>query len=398
MSELSSEHIALQEQILEAKAQGRILQIRGFGTKDFYHPLNPRLDTENLSTQKLKGIINYEPSELFIQVAAGTSLQSVETLLHTHGQCLPFEPPRFIRPEKDALCSRDASIGGMVASGLSGPARASVGAVKDFILGAHLINGQAEHMVFGGQVMKNVAGYDVSRVLASSMGTLGVITEVTLKVLPQPLGDLSLLAKMSAEEAQVLLLRLGQLPLPLHSSTCVNPLSKVGHHELDFTLRLKGANAATQSALERIQSELKALNREGLVLPQANALEHWERVRDQTHVFFSSPTSPTASLWRVSLPLKSLKLGVPSFAQESLTEWFGALHWVWAEATEILALQEEVARLKGSMDLWRTSEGTDRLRLQQFNTPIEANSLKLQTQLQQAFDPSGVFKTGRAQP
>lgn len=398
MIDFSAEHALLQEQILHAKANKRVLHVRGFGSKDFYHALNAPQDHDLLSTKHLSGVVNYEPTELFIQVACGTPLRQVESLLASEGQCLPFEPPRFKTPEPLAHPSGDASIGGMVACGLSGPSRASVGAVKDFILGAHLINGQGEHLVFGGQVMKNVAGYDVSRVLASSMGTLGVMTQVTLKVLPVSLGDLSIRAHLSAPKAQSLMQRLGQYPLPLHSSSWCPHSIGAKSSECEFTLRLKGARAATQAARQMIESELQVLGCASMVLEQGTALQHWDGVRDQAHVFFHSPHVSNASLWRISLPLKVLKQEAPTFAQSAMVEWFGALNWVWASPGELKPLQQEVHRLGGSMVLWRQAAQGDLERLHEYNTPIDASMLSLHHQLQQAFDPYGVFNTGRAYP
>ena len=160
------------DRIKAAAAARTPLRIRGGGTKDFYAQ---SLQGDVLDLRALAGVTSYEPSELVVTALAGTPLAELEALLAAQGQCLPFEPPHF---------SVGATVGGMVAAGLSGPARASSGAVRDFMLGVRFINGQGEHLTFGGQVMKNVAGYDVSRLMAGSMGTLGVITEVSLKVLP----------------------------------------------------------------------------------------------------------------------------------------------------------------------------------------------------------------------
>jgi len=399
MVDLKHVQAALQDQILQAIGHRKRLNIQGLGSKDFYHalPTDPACDA--LSTLELKGVINYEPTELFVQVAGGTPLLEVEALLASHGQCLPFEPPRFPQ-HRLAPHGGNASIGGMGASGLSGPARASVGGVKDFILGAHLINGKAEHLVFGGQVMKNVAGYDVSRVLSSSMGTLGVITEVTLKVLPIPLGDRTLKAHLTVQAALALMQRLGQQPLPLHSSSWAqDSASAQDPDSVALVLRLKGAKAATQSAVSLICTELLALQCTPQELNPLEAQTHWDSVRDQTHPLFSNPVAPKASLWRISLPLKALKGGPPSFARHALTEWFGALHWVWANEAQAIRLQQEVSAIGGSMSLWRAGLGLAHdTHLKALNSVVEPNVMNLQNQLQRAFDPEGVFNTGRAHP
>lgn len=401
MNDLAHAHAALQDQILQAKARSQLLSIRGLGSKDFYHPLPAHLSTLPLHTRALDGVINYEPTELFVQVAAGTSLRQVEALLDAQGQCLPFEPPRLRVPGQDALDKGDATIGGMVACGLSGPARASVGGLKDFILGANLINGKGEHLVFGGQVMKNVAGYDVSRVLAGSMGTLGLITEVTLKVLPKTLGECSLKTRLPLRQALAFIQGLGQRPWPLNASSFLadSALSNASDG-VECVLRLKGAKAAAQSSLASIQSELLAMGQHPEVMSEPQAQAHWESLRDQTHPFLTTPPHQDSSLWRISLPLKALKQGPPTFARNALSEWFGALHWVWADEKEARVVQKEVLGLGGSLSLWRAAKGheDDDPPLKGLSTGVEGPVMQLQNNLQRAFDPGGVFNTARTQP
>jgi len=170
----------LQDRIRAAQADGHALRIRGSGSKDFY---GGRLDGALLETRELCGISSYEPSEMVVTVRTGTPLVELAAALAEKGQCLAFEPPAF---------GPGATVGGMLAAGLAGPARASVGGVRDFVLGLTLLNGRAELLQFGGQVMKNVAGYDVSRVMAGSLGILGLVCEVSLKVPPLPAAQASL--------------------------------------------------------------------------------------------------------------------------------------------------------------------------------------------------------------
>jgi glycolate oxidase FAD binding subunit len=177
------------ERVQQARAERHSLDLRGGGTKAFYGGA-PR--GEPLAMGGLRGISSYEPTELVVTVRAGTPLAELEALLAEQGQCLAFEPPRF---------AAGGSVGGMVAAGLSGPSRAALGAVRDHVLGATLLNGRAEVLSFGGQVMKNVAGYDVSRLLAGSMGVLGAICEVSLKVLPRPAATATLRFEMAQAEA-----------------------------------------------------------------------------------------------------------------------------------------------------------------------------------------------------
>ncbi|MBA2672154.1 glycolate oxidase subunit GlcE, partial [Ramlibacter sp.] len=194
------------ERIRAAAAAHTPLRIRGGGSKDFY---GERLQGEVLDTAPLAGIVSYEPSELVVTVRAGTPLAELEAVLAASGQCLPFEPPHF---------GPGATVGGMVAAGLSGPARASAGAVRDYVLGLSLVNGKGELLAFGGQVMKNVAGYDVSRLMAGALGTLGLIAEVSLKVLPVAPAEATLVFALPQAEALRRLNAWGGQPLPLNAS------------------------------------------------------------------------------------------------------------------------------------------------------------------------------------
>ncbi|HRI19216.1 MAG TPA: glycolate oxidase subunit GlcE, partial [Burkholderiaceae bacterium] len=196
----------LVERVRAARADGIRLSIRGGGSKEFY---GEPAQGVALDVTELRGISSYEPSELVVSARCGTPLAELEALLAARDQCLPFEPPHF---------GPGATVGGMVAAGLAGPARAAVGSVRDYVLGATLLNGRGEVVSFGGQVMKNVAGYDVSRLLAGSLGTLGVILEVSLKVLP--VAPASATLRFSMDQAQALdqLNRWGGQPLPINAS------------------------------------------------------------------------------------------------------------------------------------------------------------------------------------
>ena len=196
----------LVDRIASAAADHTPLCLRGGGSKDFY---GQSLQGERLDTTGYAGITSYEPSELVVSARAGTPLAELEAVLAERGQCLPFEPPHF---------GKGGTVGGMVAAGLNGPARANAGAVRDFMLGVSIVNGRAEHLVFGGTVMKNVAGYDVSRLMAGSLGTLGLITDVNLKVLPIAPAEATLRFECSQEEALRRLHGWGGQPLPLNAS------------------------------------------------------------------------------------------------------------------------------------------------------------------------------------
>ncbi|MEG1054515.1 MAG: glycolate oxidase subunit GlcE, partial [Janthinobacterium sp.] len=256
------------QQILAASAAGKSLRLRGGGTKDWY---GQRLDGEVLDTRAYAGIIDYEPTELVITARCGTPLAEIEAALAARKQMLAFEPPHF---------GPGATVGGVVASALSGPRRASAGALRDFVLGAVLMDGHGERLAFGGQVMKNVAGYDVSRLLAGSLGTLGLILEVSLKVLPLPLREASLRLECAEIAALRMLNEWAGKPLPI-SASC--------WHDGVLTVRLSGAEAAVSAALRTLGGD---------VLAAEDAAAFWLLVREQTHAFFAG----AGSLWRLSLP------------------------------------------------------------------------------------------------
>ncbi|MDP3612995.1 MAG: glycolate oxidase subunit GlcE, partial [Rubrivivax sp.] len=281
-------------QVQVAASDRAPLDIRGGGSKSFYggEPVGEPLDVTPLA-----GISSYEPSELVVTVRAGTKLSDLEAVLAEKGQCLPFEPPRF---------AASGTVGGMVAAGMAGPARAAVGGVRDYVLGATMINGRAELLSFGGQVMKNVAGYDVSRVLAGSMGIFGVICEVSLKVLPIPPASVTLRLEMDAGSAIRRLNEWGGQPLPLNASAWWDGM---------LVLRLSGAEAAVKAAQDKIGGELIA---------PAAALPFWQGMRDHSDEFFvgaSRAVDGGACLWRLSVPATA---GPLKLSGEQLLEWGGA--------------------------------------------------------------------------
>ena len=222
----------LTDQVRAASADQTPLRIRGGGSKDFHGGLP--LQGEVLDTRAFAGIVSYEPSELVVTARCGTPLAELEALLAGHHQCLPFEPPHF---------GPGATVGGMVAAGLAGPARASVGGVRDYMLGVQIVNGRGELLTFGGQVMKNVAGYDVSRLMAGAWGTLGVLTEVSVKVLPVAPAEATLCFDLGQAEALAQLHAWGGQPLPLNASCWVQ---NEGAGQL--VVRLRGAVAAVEAA------------------------------------------------------------------------------------------------------------------------------------------------------
>jgi len=371
------------ERVRAASRQHTLLRIRGGGSKDFYGA--PLKGTE-LDTRELAGIISYEPSELVITARAGTPLAELETALAEKGQYLPFEPPHF------AAQGASATLGGMVAAGLNGPARASAGALRDYMLGAELLNGRAELLRFGGQVMKNVAGYDVSRLLAGSWGTLGVITEVSLKVLPKPLAEATLqCTEIDQQSALDLLHRWGGQPLPLNASAWLHDPSTQPAQDCLF-VRLRGAVAAVDAAIPRLRADAQALGAQVTQLDNTAAGPDWLASREQTLPFFTPPGGDLC-LWRLSVPQTTPALALP-FAQ--YIEWQGAQRWLWAPANAATQLRETTQRVGGHATLFRASQqspGSDKR--VGVATALDTVQLRIQRELQKQFDPYGVFATGR---
>ena len=351
-----------------AAAAGSPLRIRGGGSKDFY---GEQLAGEVLSTAPLAGVLAYEPSELVVTAGAGTPLRELDALLAANGQCLPFEPPYF--------GSSTATVGGMVASGLSGPARASVGAVRDYVLGVKLINGRGEQLTFGGQVMKNVAGYDVSRLMAGAMGTLGLLTDVSLKVLPVAPGEATLRFECTQAQALDWLHAWGAQPLPLNASCWVQESDKPGSGVL--YLRLRGAVAAVESACEALGGERKN---------NAEVAADWQACRDQQLPWFQARDA-SQDLWRLSLPQTTPVLDLPDIP---LIEWHGGQRWVRAAAGEGQALRALAASVGGHATLFIAASQIKSGAVARFDTlkpPLD----RIHRQLKQEFDPAGVFNPRR---
>ncbi len=356
---------ALIDQVVAARAQGTSLDIRGGGSKSFYGEV-PR--GERLDTTALAGVSSYEPSELVVTARAGTPLLELESVLEERGQCLPFEPPHFVTHGATA-----ATVGGMVAAGLSGPSRASVGAVRDYVLGASLLNGRGEVLHFGGQVMKNVAGYDVSRLLAGSMGTLGVILEVSLKVLPLAPATATLRFQLDQQAALDQLNAWGGQPLPLNASAWWDGT---------LVLRLRGALAAVNAAITRLGGEL---------IDPAHATPFWNGLRHHHDEFFAKALTAVegqARLWRLSVPPTTAPLALPG---EQLIEWGGAQRWICSAAPASL-VRDTAAKAGGHATLFRGNKAAGAF------APLKAPLDRIHRELKKAFDPSGVFNPGRMYP
>jgi glycolate oxidase FAD binding subunit len=358
----------MREQVVAANRDRRALKITGGGTKDFYGPpvVAPAADAgshpggvEVLDCRPNRGVISYDPTELVITARCGTPLAELEQTLAESRQYLPFEPPHF---------GPAATLGGAVAAGLSGPRRLAAGALRDFVLGTTLLTAGGQVMRFGGQVMKNVAGYDVSRLLAGSMGVLGVIAEVSLKVLPIPAAEQTLHLECSEADGIRVCNQWGGEPLPISAT-----LWDRGR----LWVRLSGARAAVAAAAARLGGERLAQD-------QADAL--WSSVREQTHEFFAG----AAVLWRLSLPSATPPLELTG---RQLIEWGGALRWhvPLHDHASAQALRDLVSRVGGSATLFRAGSRATVTRLH----PLEDAVRQIHLRLKQEFDPNRIFNPGR---
>jgi len=340
-----------QDRIRAAAAGKAALRLRGGGTKDFY---GNALRGDLLDTRGYAGIVSYEPTELVVTARCGTSLLELENILEANGQCLPFEPPHF---------GAGATVGGCVAAGLSGPRRAAAGALRDFVLGVKLVDGRGQALAFGGQVMKNVAGYDVSRLVAGSLGTLGLIAEVSLKLAPRPRTETTLRLEAPQQRALELMNRWAGQPFPVSATAWLDG---------ELTVRLSGSEAGVRAAAVKIGAS-------------AAAQSPWDAIREQSHRFFSGPEP----LWRLALPSCAPALDL---AGRQLVEWNGALRWL-KSAEKPGAVREAARRLKGHATLFRAADKTDGC-----FAPLAPAAVRLHRDLKAAFDPHGVLNPGRMYP
>ncbi|MCK9517107.1 MAG: glycolate oxidase subunit GlcE [Ottowia sp.] len=347
----------LAQQVQAAFEQRQALRIRGSGSKDFY---GQRLHGQVAETSGLSGIVQYEPSELVVTARAGTPLAELDALLAEHGQHLPFEPPHF---------NGQGTVGGAVATGLAGPARAGAGGVRDYVLGLQLLDGRGQLLNFGGQVMKNVAGYDVSRLMTGALGTLGIITQVSLKVMPLPPAECTLMFELSETSARQQLNRWGGQPLPLNASCWAD-----GH----LAVRLRGARAAIAAARRSMG---------GAELDPEKAARQWQALRDQKLPFFR--LDPGLALWRISVPDTAAPLSLGT----TMVEWHGALRWARLPLAAAQRVCDAARRAGGHATLFRGGDG---------HTPVFSAltppQKRVHHELKRAFDPAGILNAGRLMP
>lgn len=344
----------LAETIREAHANRTLLRIIGGGTKDFYG--NPA-SGETLSSAAYRGIVDYEPTELVITARAGTPLAEIESTLKDRGQMLAFEPPHF---------GESSTLGGAIAAGLSGPRRPYAGAVRDLVLGVRILDGTGADLRFGGQVMKNVAGFDVSRLMAGAMGTLGVILEVSLKTLPLPPAEITLHQQRNESDALRLMNEWAGQPLPV-SATCWT--------HGDLRIRLSGAASAVEAARRKLG---------GTVVDASLAEAFWRGVRNHTDAYFTRG----GALWRLSVKSSAPVIVLPGVQR---IEWSGALRWLQTDASAV-AVRDAARKAGGHATLFRsTASGlTDGV----FH-PLSPALATIHRKLKHTFDPAGILNPGR---
>ena len=347
---------ALQNSVKDAISNKTALYIHGGNSKLFFGNV---VDTPSLDISRHTGIIDYDPTELCITVRAGTLLSDIEKVLESENQILPFEPPQY---------TPNTTIGGALAAGISGPRRAYSGSVRDAILGVKIINGEGEIANFGGQVMKNVAGYDLSRMMVRSQGTLGVILEASIRLLPKPKNEITVCLEGSQKFALDFFHKSKAQQLPITASAWFND---------QVFLRLSGSE-------KLLAHQLKKLIKENDASPAKSPDNFWNDIRDHKHQFFGRTEKP---LWRLSLPPASEEL--VQINDNQLIEWGGAQRWVKTN-TPANIIHSSANTRQGYATLFQGNIP---------DTPsfpkLDENLMKLHKQLKHNMDPHGIFNPGR---
>ena len=377
----SQQHIeSFRKQILEAAQSKTPLSIEGGGTKAWYG--NPN-SFSKLSTKAYSGILDYQPEELVITACAGTPLKEIERVLSEKNQMLAFEPPHF---------GEGATLGGVIAAGLAGPARISVGNLRDFVLGARIMDGKGQDLSFGGKVMKNVAGYDVSRLMPGSLGTLALILEASVKVLPKPAASTSIRCQMTQAAALQSLNESAGQPLPLSASCWIGKNRADSFGEL--TIRLAGAEAAVYAAKISLCSSLNAKE-----LDAKEAEAFWSNLREQQLPDFTS-LAADETLYRLALPAACGLLELNNMSDDIILEWHGQERWLkgLSDDATFNALKKIASAHGGHAMRFRQGSNVNPANQRFTQLSEQSHSLALepiQARLRASFDPSGVFATHR---
>ena len=379
MSQSNPQINSFREQILSAAKNKTPLSIEGGGTKSWYG--NPN-NHAKLNTRIYSGILEYQPEELVITACAGTPLKEIEAILKEKNQVFAFEPPHF---------GENATFGGAIAAGLAGPGRITVGNFRDFVLGARILDGKGQDLSFGGKVMKNVAGYDVSRLIPGSLGTLALLLEASVKVLPKPAATATLRCQISQEKALKVLNEWAGQPLPL-SASCWIGSSKGGDGELTF--RLAGAAAAVKAAIPLMSSLVNATELSGEVAEQ-----FWNDLREQQLSGFNN-LGADQTLYRLALPAACGPISIPGAADDIILEWHGQQRWIKGSGDEATfkAIKALVSSHGGHTTRFRQGANVDPANQRFTLLSEQAHSKALeavQERLRSAFDPAGVFATKR---
>lgn len=333
------------------KTQQPLTIIAG-GTKAFLgHPVT---GGQPLDVTEHRGIINYQPGELTVTVRSGTPLLELQAALAEQGQMLAFEPPAF---------GPTATIGGVIAAGLSGPARPWAGAARDFVLGCRIINGRGQVLRFGGEVMKNVAGYDLSRLMAGAWGTLGVLLDVSLKVLPAPQARITLAHEGDARQTIDRFSQWGNKPWPITAAWWEQGCSHI---------RLAGSENTINSAHQTLGGEI-----------QTDNTGFWDSIREHTHPFFSGDRP----LWRLAVAPATAPLSVDG---DMAIDWGGAQRWLRTEA-DSESLRETATSVGGHATCYRGNSNCC------FH-PLPSPLMSLQQRIKNALDPAGILNPGRIYP
>ncbi len=365
MNDISAQ---LQQQVQQAQASQKPLSITGSNSKAFYG--YQAQGEEILNTLAHSGIINYEPAELILTARAGTPLAEIENTLAEHGQMLSCEAPHF---------GENASFGGMIAAGLSGPGRPYRSGIADLILGCTILNGKGEILKFGGQVMKNVAGYDISRLMVGSLGCLGIILEATVKVVPKPKTERSFHFDLERHKITSFVNKLNQLAYPV---------SATAHFNQRFLVRFSAGEEEINNLDKVLVEDFGFIDFEEELTDSC-----WLDIREHTNSFFKTDLN----IWRISLAPGNKTLAFQKDTEtDSLLEWNGALRWLKSE-TSAETIFNEVADLNGSATLFKKGKlaAENPNAIKSIFQPLSAPLMKWQQRLKKAFDPAGIFNPGR---
>jgi glycolate oxidase FAD binding subunit len=347
MSDISA---ALQQQVLDALQDAAPLDIAGSGSKSFLGRITNALQ---IDVSAHRGIVEYDPRELVLTARSGTTLDTIETALSESGQMLAFEPPHF---------GIGATLGGTIACGLSGPRRPYSGSARDFVLGSKLLNGRGEILGFGGRVMKNVAGYDISRLMAGAFGTLGILLEISLKVLPRPPASITVASACSPAEAIASMCGLLSKPYPVDGA-CY-------HGERSY-VRISGSMQAVMEARNKIPGDIVD-----------DAEKFWQALREHELPFFKKG----GTLYRIMVKPATAPLNIQG---SWLLDWGGAQRWLYSNE-DIVAIRHRVEQAGGHVTIFRSDENVSEI-----FQPLSAPMLAIHQRLKAGFDPKNIFNRGR---